>query len=89
MIRLKRALVFGLLHATTLARTVFLATPMAERLLRPGFEPLLWRIGTWRLWLAVEQARKHVPAYRRLLSEHGDPQVRVGGLVPDDPVEVH
>ena len=83
VIRLKRALVFALLHGADWVRTVLLATPRAERLLRPGFEPLLWRIGTWRLWLAVEQARKHVPAYRRLLSEHGEPQVRVRGLVPD------
>ena len=83
MIRLKRALVFALVHGAKWVRTALLATPRAERFLRPGFEPLLWRIGTWRLWLAVEHARKHVPAYRRLLSEHGDPQVRVRGLVPD------
>jgi phenylacetate-CoA ligase len=83
VIRLERALIFALIQVATWVRKALLATPRAERLLRPGFEPLLWRIGTWRLWLAVEQARKHVPAYRTLLSEHGDPQVRLRGLVPD------
>ena len=68
MIRLKRALVFTLLHGAALVRKALLATPRSEQFLRPGFEPLLWRIGTWRLWLAAEQARTHVPAYRRLLA---------------------
>jgi hypothetical protein len=83
VIRLKRALVFVLVHGAEWVRKALVATPRGERFLRPGFEPLLWRIGTWRMWLAVEQARKHVPAYGRLLSEHGDPRVRVRGLVPD------
>ena len=83
MTRLKRALVFGFLHGTEWARAALLSTPRAERLLRPGLEPFLWRIGTWRLWLSVEHARKHVPAYKRFLSEAGDPQVRVRRLVPD------
>jgi phenylacetate-CoA ligase len=83
VIRLKRALVFAFLHGAVLVRKALLATPRSERFVRPGFEPLLWRIGTWRLWLAAEQARKHVPAYRRLLNEHGDPQVRLRRLVPD------
>ena len=83
MIRLKRALVFAFVRGADWVRRVLIATPRAERILRPGFEPLLWRIGTWRLWLAVEQARKQVPAYQRLLSEHGEPQVRARGLVPD------
>jgi phenylacetate-CoA ligase len=83
VIRLKRALVFTLLHGAVLVRKALLATPRSEQFLRPGFEPLLWRIGTWRLWLAAEQARKHVPAYQQLLSEHGNPQVRIRRLVPD------
>ncbi|HWD43639.1 MAG TPA: CoF synthetase, partial [Actinomycetota bacterium] len=66
-----------------MVRKALLATPRSEQFLRPGFEPLLWRIGTWRLWLAAEQARKHVPAYQQLLSEHGNPQVRIRRLVPD------
>jgi hypothetical protein len=83
VIRLKRALVFTLLHGAALGRKALLATPRSEQFLRPGFEPLLWRIGTWRLWLPAEQARKHVPAYQQLLSEHGNPQVRIRRLVPD------
>jgi phenylacetate-CoA ligase len=83
VIRVKRALVVVLVHVAEWGRKALVSAPMGERLLRPGFEPLLWRLGTWRLWLVVEQARKHVPAYRQLLSEHGDPQVRVRGLVPD------
>src|SRR4051812_39238236 len=83
MIRLKRALVLILVHGAEWLRTALIATPRGERFLRSGFEPALWRIGTWRLWLAIERARKQVPAYRRLLREHGDPQVRVQGLVPD------
>ena len=83
MIRLKRALIFALLDGAEWLRTALLSTPRAERFLRPGLEPVLWRIGTWRLWMAVEHARKHVPAYRRLLSEHGNPHVRTRGLVPD------
>jgi phenylacetate-CoA ligase len=83
VIRLKRALVFTFLHGAALVRKALLATPRSEQFLRPGFEPLLWRIGTWRLWLAAEQARKHVPAYQQLLSEHGNPQVRIRRLVPD------
>ncbi len=83
MIRLERAAVFAFVHGANWLRRAVLAAPRAERLLRPAVEPLLWRIGTWRLWLAVEHARKHVPAYRRLLSEHGEPHVRLRGLVPD------
>jgi len=75
--------VVALLHGAEWVRTALLATPRPERLLRPGLEPLLWRIGSWRLWLAVEQARKQVPAYRQLMSEHGDPRVPVHRLVPD------
>jgi phenylacetate-CoA ligase len=73
----------ALLDGAEWVRTTLLATMQAERFLRPGLEPVLWRFGTWRLWLAVEQARTHVPAYQRLLREHGDPRVPVRGLVPD------
>ena len=83
MIRLRRALAVALLDGAEWVRTTLLSSMQAERFLRPGLEPVLWRFGTWRLWLAVEQARKHVPAYRRLLGEHGDPRVRVRRLVPD------
>ena len=83
MIRLERALAATALRGVEWARTALLAAPRAERLLRPGLEPLLCRVGTWRLWLAVEDARTRVPAYRQLLSEHGDPPVRVRGLRPD------
>jgi phenylacetate-CoA ligase len=83
MIRLRRALAVALLDGAEWVRTTLLSSMQAERFLRPGLEPVLWRFGTWRLWLAVEHARKHVPAYRRVLGEHGDPRVRVRRFVPD------
>jgi phenylacetate-CoA ligase len=79
----RRGLVFGFLHVAKWVRLGLLALPHAERLLRPGMEPLLWRLGEWRLWLAVEGARKRVPAYRRFLAEHGDPRVTLRGFRPD------
>ena len=39
--------------------------------------------GSWRAWLAFEQARKHVPAYRAFLEEHGGGEVVLHGLRPD------
>jgi phenylacetate-CoA ligase len=79
----RRGLVFGFLHVAKWVRLGLLALPHAERLLRPGMEPLLWRLGEWRLWLAVEGARKRVPAYRRFLAEHGGPGVTLRGFRPD------
>ncbi len=79
----RRGLVFGFLHVAKWVRLGLLALPNAERLLRPGMEPLLWRLGEWRLWLAVEGARKRVPAYRSFLAEHGDPRVSLRGFRPD------
>jgi phenylacetate-CoA ligase len=81
--RIRRRLIFAFLWAAKYLRRALLATPHAERFLRPGFAPLLARVGTWRLWLAFEQARKHVPAYRQLLLEYGNPQVALRGLTPD------
>jgi phenylacetate-CoA ligase len=81
--KLKRALVITFLYGAEWARSALLSAPRAERLLRPGLEPVLWRIGTWRLWMTVERARRRVPAYKRLLRENGDPQVGVRGLMPD------
>jgi phenylacetate-CoA ligase len=81
--RIRRRLIFTFLGAAKYARRALMATPRAERFLRPGFAPLLARIGTWRLWLAFEQARKRVPAYTQLLAEHGEPQVGLRGFTPD------
>jgi phenylacetate-CoA ligase len=83
VIRLRRSLAVAFLDGAEWVRTTLLASMQADRFVRPGLEPLIWRFGTWRLWLAVERARKRVPAYRRLLSEHGDPRVAVRRLVPD------
>ena len=65
--RCRRALVFGFLHAAAAVRWRSLAAPArASSCCGPGLEPVLWRIGELAAWLAVEQARKHVPAYRRV-----------------------
>ena len=79
----RRTLIFGFLRAARPVRALALRLPRGERLLRPGLEPLLRGTGAWRAWLAFEEARKHVPAYRAFLAEHGDPQVVLRGLRPD------
>ena len=80
---MKRALVFAFLLTARRLRMWIVGSPrLARRLLRPGHEGLLWRIGEWRAWLAFERAREQVPAYRAFLAEHGG-AVTVRGLTPD------
>ena len=81
--RLKRALVFAFLHVVRWTRAALLAAPGGERLLRPGFEPILHRIGKWRLWRAVALARRHAPAYPTPPAVLGDPTVALRGWDPD------
>lgn len=81
---MRRALVFALLLAARPLRIWIIGSPrLARRLLRPGHENLLWRVGEWRAWLAFERARAHVPAYRAFLAEQGGGEVTVHGLTPD------
>ena len=79
----RRTLIFGFLRVAQPVRWVALRIPRGEHLLRPGLEPVLRRSGSWRAWLAFEQARKHVPAYRAFLEEHGGGEVVLHGLRPD------
>ena len=79
----RRALVFGFLHVARPVRQLALRLPRNERLLRPGLEPVLRLTGGWRAWLGFEQARKHVPAYRAFLEEHGGGEVVLRGFRPD------
>ncbi|MGH3073258.1 MAG: phenylacetate--CoA ligase family protein [Gaiellaceae bacterium] len=79
----RRTLVFGFLRLARPVRWLALRIPHGEKLLRPGLEPVLRRTGSWRAWLAFEQARKHVPAYRAFLAEHGGGEVVLHGLRPD------
>ena len=79
----RRTLIFGFLHAARPVRWLALRVPRGEYLLRPGLEPVLRRTGSWRAWLAFEEARKHVPAYRAFLDEHGGGEVVLHGLRPD------
>lgn len=79
----RRTLVFGFLRLARPVRWLALRTPHAEHLLRPGLEPVLRHAGGWRAWLAFEQARKHVPAYRAFLEEHGGGDVVLHGFRPD------
>jgi phenylacetate-CoA ligase len=76
--------VFGFLYSARGLRRALVASPHAHKLLRPGFEAALWRIGKWRLWLLYEDACRDVPAYRTVWEEHGRPEVAVvDGLDPD------
>ena len=79
----KKAAVFGFLYSARSVRRALIASPRADKLLRPGFEAALWRIGKWRLWLLFEDARRDVPAYRTIWQEHGCPEVQLDGLDPD------
>ena len=75
---------FGILRVAGAARRLATSSETTYKLLfLPGFEAVRWRFGKWHAWLAAERARRHVPAYRTLLSEHGDPRVRARGLDPD------
>src|SRR5439155_11309942 len=80
---IKKAGVFGFLYSARSVRRALVASPRADKLLRPGFEAVLWRIGKWRVWLLFEDARRHVPAYRAVWQEHGCPEVQLDGLDPD------
>ena len=81
---LRRALVFGILRVAGAGRRLLTSSETTYKLLfLPGFERARWRFGKWHAWLAAEQARRHVPAYRKLLAEHGDPRVRARRLDPD------
>ena len=80
----RRWVVFGILRVAGGVRRLATTSETTYKLLfLPGFEKVRWRFGKWHAWLAAERARKHVPAYRMLLSEHGDPRVRARGLDPD------
>ncbi len=74
---------FAFLRSARGARRLIIASPwLADKLLRPGHEALLWRIGEWRAWLAFERAATHVPAYRAFTEEHGG-GVTLHGFRPD------
>ena len=79
----KKTAVFGFLYSARGVRRALVASPRADKLLRPGFEAALWRIGKWRVWLLFEDARRDVPAYRTIWEEHGRPEVQLDGLDPD------
>jgi phenylacetate-CoA ligase len=76
--------VFSLLAVLRVARLAATRRESTYRLLFvPGFERVRWLLGRWRAWLAVERARKEVPAYRDFLRAHGDPRPRARWLRPD------
>jgi phenylacetate-CoA ligase len=79
----RKAAVFGFLYSARGLRRALVASPHTAKLLRPGFEAQLWRIGKWRTWLLFEDARQGVPAYRTIWEEHGRPEVTLRGLDPD------
>lgn len=83
-VRARRALVFTALRLLRLPRLLAMRREETYKLLfLPGFEGFRWRVGRWRAWLALEKARRSVPAYRAFLAEHGEPQVGLRGFDPD------
>jgi phenylacetate-CoA ligase len=81
--RVRRRLVFAGLSAGRPLRRAALALPEPDKLVRPGFEAALWRLGEWRAWRAYDDAVRHVPAYRRFVEERGGGRVVLRGLEPD------
>jgi phenylacetate-CoA ligase len=82
--RLGRWAIFGALALLRIFRKLISRSDETYKLLfTPGFERFRWRVGRWRAWLALERARREVPAYRAFLAEHGNPRVRLRGLDPD------
>jgi phenylacetate-CoA ligase len=80
----RRRIVFSTLALGRLLRRVLTTSERTYRLLFvPGLESARWRFGKWRAWLAYEQARRRVPAYREFVAAHGTPRVRARGLDPD------
>jgi phenylacetate-CoA ligase len=79
----KKTAVFSFLYSARGLRRALVSSPRAGKLLRPGFEGVLWRIGKWRLWLLYEDACESVPAYATICREHGYPEVVIDGLDPD------
>lgn len=81
---LRRRVVFSTLALARLFRRALTTSERTYRLLFvPGLERARWRFGKWRAWLAYEQARRTVPAYREFLAANGTPCVRARGLDPD------
>ena len=80
----RRWAIFGTLALLRIFRKAVSRSDETYKLLfTPGFEGFRWRVGRWRAWLALERARREVPAYRRFLAERGGPGVRLSGLDPD------
>jgi phenylacetate-CoA ligase len=79
----RRRLVSAFLHGARPLRRGTFALRNPEVLLRPRLVPALERVGAWRAWIAFEEARRDVPAYRRFLEEHGGGDVVLRGLDPD------
>ena len=76
--------IFGALALLRIFRKLISRSDETYKLLfTPGFERFRWRVGRWRAWLALERARREVPAYRDFLARHGNPRVRLKGLDPD------
>jgi phenylacetate-CoA ligase len=80
----RRRAIFGALALLRIFRKLISRSDETYKLLfTPGFERFRWRVGRWRAWLALERARREVPAYRDFLAGHGNPRVRLDGLDPD------
>jgi phenylacetate-CoA ligase len=77
--RPQRLLVFSFLRVSRRLRVALISSERLQRLLlTPGREHLLEQIGSWRAWMAFEDARDCVPAYREFLAANGGGEVLLG-----------
>ena len=75
----QRLLVFTFLRASRRLRVLLISSHrLQELMLAPGRERWLEKIGTWRAWLAFDDARRTVPAYGAFLAANGGGDVRLG-----------
>ena len=81
---IRRGMIFAALAVLRVFRKLVSRSDETYKLLfTPGFEGFRWRVGRWRAWLALERARRDVPAYRAFLAERDAPRVRLNGLDPE------
>src|SRR5262249_18794418 len=77
--RWPRLMVLPFLRAARRLRVALIPSERLQRvLLTPGREPWLETIGGWRAWMAFEDARDCVPAYREFLDANGGGEVVLG-----------
>jgi phenylacetate-CoA ligase len=85
MTRIKRFLIFSLLHIVGSLRSMYSESEAAYGfvIFRRGHEGTRWQIGKWKAWQVFEHARKSTPAYEEFLSQYGNISPPTRGWNPD------